>query len=118
MSKNKIFNDDKRPRSKYHIFAREEIKNVYGSYSILEEVRIPGTILYLDFFIPLLDLAVEVHGEQHYKYIPFFHETKLEYYKSLKRDSDKIKFCEINNIRIVILKYDERENWRNQLVGL
>lgn len=118
LSKFNIFNDESRPRSQYHILARKEIKSIYGSYSILEEVRIPSTKLYLDFFVPNLDFVIEVHGEQHYKYIPFFHKNKTGYLKSLKRDNDKIKFCELNNIKVVILKYDEQYNWRELLISI
>jgi hypothetical protein len=117
-SKNKIYEDDSRPRSQYHTKTRQLIKDVYGQIPIIEEVRIPGTILYLDFYIPLLDTAIEVHGEQHYKFNTFFHKTKLDFYKSLKRDSKKIEFCESNNIKLVLLKYDEQEKWRDQIVRL
>jgi len=118
MSKFRVFKDESRPRSKYHILARQEIKSIYGSYSILEEVKIPGTKLYLDFFVPNLNLVIEVHGEQHYSYIPFFHKSKIGYLKSLKRDNEKIRFCELNNIGVVILKYDEQHNWRELLISV
>jgi hypothetical protein len=115
-----VFEDETRPRSQYHKVARELLKKLYGSFTILEEVQIPGSRnpLCLDFFIPNLDLAVEVHGEQHYKYIPFFHKTKAKFFKSLKRDTVKEDWCLTNNIRLVVLKYDEQDKWRNQLSGI
>lgn len=120
-----IFNDDKRKRSKYHIKARNLLKEVYNSYRILEEVKLPGStelhrksVLYLDFYIPSIKLAIEVHGEQHYEYNPFFHKSKADFLKGLARDEDKIRWCELNDINIVVLKYSESEDeWRNRIKG-
>ena len=51
--------NDSRKRSKHHIRARRLINEVYHSYRVLEEVKLPGStsahkksVLYLDFFIP------------------------------------------------------------------
>lgn len=120
-----VFNDDKRKRSKYHVRARNLLKEIYNSYRILEEVKLPGStelhrksVLYLDFYIPSIRLAIEVHGEQHYEYNPFFHKSKADFLKSLARDDDKIKWCELNNIDIIVLKYSESEDeWRNRIKG-
>ena len=73
-------------------------------------------MLYLDFFIPNLMLAVEVHGRQHYEYVPFFHKTKAGYLKARARDEDKKEWCELNNINLIALNYLEDENsWRKSL---
>lgn len=118
-----IFNNDTRKRSKYHIRARNLLKEIYNSYRILEEVKLPGStelyrksVLYLDFYIPSIKLAIEVHGQQHYEYSPFFHKSQADFLKSKARDEDKIRWCEINDIRIVTLKYSESENeWRQRI---
>ena len=115
--------NDKRKKSKYHILARNLIKEVFNSYSILEEVKLPGSrdpimksVLFLDFFVPGVMMGVEVHGEQHYKYLPFFHKTKAGYYTSLKRDQIKEEWCKLNGINLIILKYsDDIEKWRDQI---
>lgn len=120
LSKYAVLNDSTRPRSKYHKLARSLIKEIFGSYIILEEPPMPGSgtkMLYLDFFVPSLDLAVEVHGEQHYNFIPFFHENRKSFLKAQYRDNNKILWCEKNNIDLVILKYsDDEQIWRDQLV--
>jgi very-short-patch-repair endonuclease len=120
-----VFNDDKRKRSKYHVKARNLLKEIYNSYRILEEVKLPGStelhrksVLYLDFYIPSIKVAIEVHGEQHYEYNPFFHKSKADFLKSKARDEDKIRWCEINDIRVITLKYSESEDeWRNRIKG-
>ncbi|NBO99219.1 MAG: hypothetical protein EBU90_03705 [Proteobacteria bacterium] len=123
LSKYDIFYDDTRKRSKYHLRARNLLKEIYHSYRILEEVKLPGStalhrksVLYLDFYIPSIKLGVEVHGEQHYEYCPFFHKSKADFLKSKARDEDKIDWCTLNGIKIVILNYKESDDeWRQQI---
>lgn len=108
--------------SKYHKLCREIIKEVYGSYPVLEEVKLPGSsknksCLFLDFYIPSLKIAIEVHGEQHYNYVPFFHKTYAQFLYSQKRDNDKAEWCEKNGITLISLKYSDTEDeWREQLI--
>lgn len=99
---------DTRPRSSYHIDARKLLKRLFPLSPILEEISLPGTsALRADFYIPRERMMVEVHGEQHYKYNRHFHGTKEAFVASLKRDSLKAKWCEMNNIRHVVLPYTE-----------
>lgn len=125
LTKYDIFYDDTRKRSKYHIRARNLLKEIFHSYRILEEVKLPGStalnrksVLYLDFYIPSIMMAFEVHGEQHYEYCPFFHKSKADFLKSKARDEDKIEWCEINGIQIIVLKFSESDNeWRKHIKG-
>ena len=118
-----VFNDDQRKRSKYHIRARGLLKELFSSYRILEEVKLPGStalnrksVLYVDFYIPTISLAIEVHGEQHYEYNPFFHKSKADFLKAKARDEDKIEWCKLNNIRIVVLDYRKTDDeWRTEI---
>jgi hypothetical protein len=117
-----IKNNDTKKKSRYHILARELLNDMFV-YPVLEEVKLPGSrcpskksTLFLDFFIPQIDLAVEVHGKQHYEYCKFFHKTKAGFLTSLKRDSIKEEWCEKNEINLIILKYsDTVEDWRKQI---
>lgn len=101
-------------KSSLHTEARQKIKNIYPTLQILEEVSVHLTsrnIVYLDFFLPLINKCIEVHGEQHYKFTPFYHTTKFDFLKQQKRDREKQEWCEINNIQYVELPFDEIENW-------
>lgn len=126
LSEYDIFNDDKRKRSKYHIRARQLLKELFNSYRILEEVKLPGSterykksVLYLDFYIPTIKLAIEVHGQQHYEYSPFFHKSRADFLKSKARDEDKIDWCQLNDIKLITLKYSESEDeWRKRIKGI
>ena len=115
--------NDKRKRSKFHVRARKLLKTIFHSYRILEEVKLPGSteshrkgVLYLDFYIPQIMMAIEVHGQQHYEYTPFFHKNKADFAIAKAKDEDKISWCELNKIDIIVLKYsDTDEQWREQI---
>jgi hypothetical protein len=118
-----VYNDDTKKKSKYHIRARRLLGDLFSGYRVLEEVKLPGStashrrsVLYLDFFIPNLMLAIEVHGRQHYEYVPFFHKSKAGHLKAMARDEDKQDWCEINDINLVVLSYtDNDDDWRESL---
>lgn len=114
MAKGKVAN-----RSSYHLMARSIITECYPTLQILEEVPIPlkkSETLYLDFYLPLKKTCFEVHGEQHYKFIPFYHTTILNFLKSQKRDKEKQEWCELNGIKYVDLSYNESEEvWSEKI---
>ena len=115
--------DDKKIKSKYHLAARELLQEIFSGYTIVEEMKLPGSrdpakksTLFLDFFIPNLQLGIEVHGQQHYQFCKFFHKTKAGFLTSIKRDFVKEDWCNLNKIELVVLKYsDSIEDWRRQI---
>ena len=103
--------------------ARDLLHEMFSGYNIYEEVKLPGStdpskksVLYLDFFIPNDKIGIEVHGEQHFKYTPFFHKSKIEFLYSKARDRAKGEWCEKNNITLVELRWDDSlEHWREKI---
>ncbi len=114
---------DRAKCSFYHLEARNIIHDIFLGYNILEEVKLPGSVdpakksvLFLDFLIPNARIGVEVHGQQHFKYTPFFHKSKAGFLKAKARDKAKAEWCEINDIELIVLRYDSsQEYWREQL---
>jgi hypothetical protein len=106
-------------KSSFHLIARELLKKQYPTLQILEEVTIPlkkSEVAYLDFYIPLLKRAIEVHGEQHYKFTPFYHANQLAFLKAQKKDREKREWCEINGIKYIELPYSEtQEQWTERI---
>lgn len=106
-------------KSKYHIKARNLLNEIFPYSSLYEEVTLPNDpVLYADFFIPDKSLIVEVHGEQHYEYSPFFHKDKMSFYLAKARDRKKIEWCSINNLRIAILPFNEEDSWKQILTQI
>lgn len=105
-------------KSKYHLQARDMIKRVFPSLRLVEEVHLPGckTSMYLDFFIPLMRIGVEVQGEQHYKFIQYFHKDKIAFMQAKMRDGQKRTWCETNDITLIELPFNETEQeWEGRL---
>lgn len=103
-------------KSDLHLRARDLLKAEFPTLQILEEVSIPlrkGVTLYMDFYLPLKKLCCEVHGEQHYKFVQFYHSNMMAFHWAQKRDREKREWCEINGIRYVVFPFDDNEEaWR------
>lgn len=103
-------------KSSFHLTARQILTELFPTVQILEEVPIPlrrSETLYLDFYLPLFKKAIEVHGEQHYKFVPFYHSNKMNFLKSQKRDNEKKEWCEKNGIsHIVLPHYQTADQWK------
>lgn len=110
-----------RGRSSFHMKARELIFKLYPNFTYAEEIPIQtkrGTTLYLDFYIPHLKAAVEVHGQQHYGFSNLFHGTLMDFVKQKKKDVEKREWCERNGIRYVELPYNEDiDEWTTRITG-
>ena len=105
--------------SALHIKARKLVHEVYPTVTLLEEVPLhvrPSNVLYLDFYIPLHKIAIEVHGKQHYEYIRHFHRDRIACAKHMRRDREKAEWCELNDIKLIVLPYNETvDEWRQKI---
>ena len=107
-------------KSSLHLAARELIRVKFPTFQILEEVPIPvrkSEILYLDFYLPLSKICIEVHGEQHYEFSAFFHGNRLNFFKHKKRDRDKKEWCNLNGIKVIELPYNKKSEWNEILAN-
>jgi hypothetical protein len=108
-AKNYLIDWDGSSRSKIQYNAKQFLKKYWSNHIVFEEFPVAGTKLSLDFYNANKKIAVEVQGKQHTKYVPFFHgKNKINYINQLKRDQDKLKFCELNDIQLVEI-YDGDE---------
>jgi hypothetical protein len=116
MAKGKIAN-----KSNLHLKARSILILCFPTLQILEEVPVvirKNETLFLDFYLPLIQMCVEVHGEQHYKFVPFYHHNTLGFIRSQKRDREKVEWCENNQIKFIALPFHENENqWTGRLTN-
>jgi hypothetical protein len=98
--------------SKLHTEAKILINKLFPLNVLVEEFPIPGgKKLFLDFLLPERNLAIEVHGEQHYKFNPHFYKSKYDFIKAKHRDNLKIDFCETNKIVLVELPFNKISDW-------
>lgn len=77
--------------------------------------EISGHNLELDCYNHQLKLAVEYNGQQHYKYIPYFHTNKDAFYNIKYRDDMKQRLCDQNGITLITVpytvKHDDIQNY-------
>lgn len=100
---------DAKSKSKIQKSTKDFLKSYWEKHVVFEEFPVAGTRMSLDFYNANKKIAIEVQGAQHTRYTPFFHgKNKYNYINQLRRDQDKQRFCEINNIILVeIYSIDE-----------
>jgi hypothetical protein len=96
-------------RSKLQKKVKDILFQLWRGHVVYEEFPVVGTRSTLDFYNSTLKIAIEVQGNQHVKHIPHFHGTKLlKFVDQLKRDMQKVDFCEKNSITFVeIMETDD-----------
>jgi hypothetical protein len=79
----------------------------YWRYDVvLEEFPLPGSRLRIDILNISKRIAVEVSPDAtHNKYTEFFHGTRNGFLGSVKRDFDKAKWCDDNDI--LLIEFDD-----------
>ena len=107
--KKKLVSWEKDSRSKFQYRVKRFLEKYWKNHIVFEEFPIVGTKMSLDFYNANKKIAVEVQGRQHTNYVPHFHGNhKINYINQLKRDQDKSRFCEINDITLIeIYEKDE-----------
>jgi len=97
-----LINWEKGSRSKLQGKIKEFLKVFWDGDVVFEEFPVVGTRLTLDFYNATKHIAIEVQGNQHTKYNKFFHKgNKMNYLHQLKRDDDKLAFCDLNSIKLI-----------------
>tara|TARA_R100000008_G_C3580981_1_gene168488 strand:- start:407 stop:808 length:402 start_codon:yes stop_codon:yes gene_type:complete len=97
-----LINWDKKSRSKLQSKVKDFLKVFWDGDVVFEEFPVVGTRLTLDFYNATKNIAIEVQGKQHTKYNKFFHKgNKINYLNQLKRDDEKLAFCDLNTIKLV-----------------
>ncbi len=88
-------------KSEFQFKIGQKLLKKYPNDLIFEEVIIPGEKFILDFFIPSLKLVIECHGQQHCKFIKFFHVTRQRFHQQQERDDRKRQWCKLNEFKLL-----------------
>ena len=68
-------------------------------------IKVGKKTLYFDFYLPLLKIAFEYDGVQHFRFTEWFHGTLLNFNKSKQNDRDKEEYCNIHKITLMRIPY-------------
>ena len=102
-----IIDWDAGSRSKLQKKVKDAIWGLWKYDVVFEEFPIVGTRLSLDFFNATTNVAIEVQGNQHTKFVKFFHRSKSNYLDQINRDVKKADFCEVNDIELLEIFEDD-----------
>jgi hypothetical protein len=94
-------------RSKLQASVKSFLKPYWLSDSVYEEFPVYGSLLKVDFLNATRKIAIEVQGDQHGEFSEFFHKTRMNYWKSIKRDSQKATWLEKNGFKLIEINSDE-----------
>lgn len=64
-----------------------------------------GRLLELDGYNAKMGLAFEHHGQQHYRYVEFFHRTAAAHGEMQERDREKKELCELHQVALIVIPY-------------
>ena len=91
---------------------KKQLVSFFPLDKIIEEWKIPGAKLFVDFFLPQRKAVIEVQSSIHDKHTDFFHgkdkHLQDKFLKQKKRDINKKIFCEKNDITLYEI-YSEDE---------
>ena len=103
-----IIDWDEPSRSKLQFRAKKFFEPYWSAHIVYEEFPVYGSRMRLDFFNATYKVAVEINGQQHSKYNPFFHNgSRNNFLTSIRRDSSKRKWAELNDFLFIEIEYDE-----------
>jgi len=88
---------------------RETLSEAFPNVLIKDEeyVSYKGQRLFFDFYLPTLELYVEVQGIQHTQFSPHFHQDAAAFRAQKKRDRLKVDWCADEEKTLITINYDE-----------
>lgn len=99
------WNDKSASKIQYQV--KQFLEPYWNGCIVMEEFRIPGSRMKIDFYNANKNIAVEVDGKQHDDFNKHFHKNKLGLLKSFRRDKMKEEWCELNGITLCRIPEDD-----------
>ena len=96
-------NWDKKVGSNFQFMVKQFFRRYWEKTNIvLEEFRIPGSLLRCDLVNLTWRIIIEANGEQHENFNKHFHNnSRSNYLNQIKRDVDKCEWAEKNNFTFI-----------------
>jgi hypothetical protein len=86
------------------------LKEMFPDNDIVGEKYIKETKQFIDIFDETLSIAYEYNGIQHYQQKGTWNRSDKAWSLQLERDEKKKKWCDRNDIPLVVIRYDEDLN--------
>lgn len=98
---------DRESKSKLQFRFKQLFKKYWIAHRVYEEFPVYGTRQRVDFINFSLNIAIEVNGQQHDKFVPHFHKNAQGFIKSLRLDREKQEWLDLNNIHLIELMEED-----------
>jgi hypothetical protein len=92
---------DGKSLSKFQKAAKDFLRPYWKFKMVFEEFPVVGSRSRFDFYNATDRIACELNGRQHTQFVPHFQKTRANFLSQVKRDLDKQKFCDANNITLI-----------------
>lgn len=95
-------------RSKKHIEVFNGFKDLHPNIKLIEEFNI-GNGLFIDIYLPMLGIGIELDGAQHSREISFFHKNgTIDFNLQKLRDKKKNRLCNEKDVFLYRINYDDK----------
>lgn len=102
---------NKKERSIIQFKVKKFLEPFWKNHVVCSELPLVSTRCTFDLYNASRKIVVEIQGKQHYSFNKHFHKSsRTNYLGQIKRDLDKQKYCEINNILLIEVMEDEVDN--------
>ena len=78
----------------------------YKPYEVIYEYPIGALNQRIDIFIPLLGIALEIDGIQHFKFVKFFHKDETAWNSAKRLDEQKENYLVEHGVKLVRIPYN------------
>lgn len=86
----------------------EIVKEIFPNQKVVLEHNVADRgALFIDIFLPRLNIGFEFDGEQHFKFIEHFHGDIHNFIKAQRRDAEKDVACLGKGIKLIRVAFNE-----------
>jgi hypothetical protein len=103
--------------SKLQQFIYNLTVEAYSPYQVIYEYGIGHLQQRIDIFIPILGIAIEIHGEQHYNYTPFFHKDEVAWNYSVMLDTKKSNYLKEHGVKLIEIPFNSKIKTKEELIA-
>ena len=96
---------DDRGSKLQHLIYQLTLK-LYPTYEVVYEYPIGDLGQRIDIFIPMLGIAIEIDGIQHFKFVKFFFKDETAWHTAKRLDEQKEDYLANQGVKLIRIPYD------------
>lgn len=101
---------EEKSRSNIQFLTKQFLKPFWQGHVVYEEFPVFGTKMRIDIINFTRKIAIEIQGKQHYTFNKHFHGNRANFLGSIIRDTKKLDWLNLNDIKLIEILQDEASN--------